>query len=183
MMNTRMKLATAVAALGLTCAWTAQADESNCSEGTYTDPETEQAEPVTKGGDDSKEGMDTTTSGDFEMLAPTTRYFDFEVHDGKTKMSYRIKERGTLKFKNKSPDKILRDQVGCQASTVRRSGQFEAPVGVHCRPEVEPERGHRRSLRPRRLFYVLVADRRINRGRSHRDHRAALTACLSAAAS
>lgn len=108
MMNTRMKLATAVAALGLTCAWTAQADESNCSEGTYTDPETEQAEPVTKGDDDSKEGVDTTTSGDFEMLAPTTRYFDFEVHDGKTKVSYRIKERGTLKFKNKSPDQILR---------------------------------------------------------------------------
>jgi hypothetical protein len=105
-MNTRMKLA--VAALGLTCAWTAQADESNCSEGKYTYRETEQAEPVTKGGDDSKEGMNTTTSGDFELMAPATRWFDFEVHNGTTKMSYRIKERGTLKFKNKSPDKILR---------------------------------------------------------------------------
>ncbi len=77
-MDTRMKLAAAVAALGLTCAWTAQADESNCSEGTYTVPETEQVEPVTKGGDDSKEGMDTTILGDFELLAPATRYFDFE---------------------------------------------------------------------------------------------------------
>jgi hypothetical protein len=109
MMNTRMKLATAVAAVGLTCAWMAQADESNCSsEGKYNDPETAQAEPVTKSGDDSKEGMNTTTSGDPELLAPGTRWLDYEVHEGKTKMSFRIKEGGTLKFKNKSPDKILR---------------------------------------------------------------------------
>jgi len=107
MMNTRMNLPTAVAALGLACAWTAQADESNCSKGKYNEPETAQAEPVTKGGDDSKEGMDTTTSGDLELLAPGTRWLDYEVHDGKTKMSFRIKERGTLKFKNKSPDKTL----------------------------------------------------------------------------
>src|SRR5688572_14507512 len=107
MMNTRTKLATAVAALGLTCAATALADESNCSKGKYNEPETAQAEPVTKGGDDSKEGMDTTTSGDLELLAPGTRWLDYEVHDGKTKMSFRIKEGERLRLRNNSPNKTL----------------------------------------------------------------------------
>jgi hypothetical protein len=106
-MKTNIKLATAVAALGLTCSWMAQADESNCSAGKYNDPEPAQAEPVIKGGDDSKEGMNTTTSVDLEVLVPGTRYLDYEVHDGKTKMSFRIKEGGTLKFHNKSTDKTL----------------------------------------------------------------------------
>lgn len=106
-MNTRMNLAAAVAALGLTCAWTAQAGDSNCSDGgVYTDPETEPAEPVTKDGDDYEE--ETTTSGDPELLAPAVRYLDYEVHKGKTKLSFRIKEGGTLKFKNKSTTKTLR---------------------------------------------------------------------------
>ena len=107
-MSTGMSHAAAVAALGLACAWTARADESNCSDGKYTYRESEQAEPVTKGGGDSKEGLNTATSEDFELLAPATRYIDYEVHDGKTKMSFRIKEGGTLKFKNKSADRILR---------------------------------------------------------------------------
>jgi hypothetical protein len=106
-MKTSTKLTTAVAALGLTCAWMAQADESNCSAGKYNDPEPAQAEPVTRGGDDSKDGMSKTTSVDLELLAPGTRYLDYEVHDGKTKMSFRIKEGGELKFKNKSLDKTL----------------------------------------------------------------------------
>lgn len=40
--------------------------------------------------------------------AATVLSFDLEVHNGMTKKSFRIKERGTLKIKNKSPDKILR---------------------------------------------------------------------------
>lgn len=106
-MNTRTKVAATVAALGLTCAWTAQATDPNCSDdGVYTEPETEPDEPLAKDGDDYK--GETTTSGDPEILAPPVRYLDYEVHKGKTKLSFRIKEGGTLKFKNKSTTKTLR---------------------------------------------------------------------------
>ena len=40
--------------------------------------------------------------------AETSLSFDLEVHNGRTKTSVRIKERGTLKIKNKSLDKTLR---------------------------------------------------------------------------
>ena len=108
-MNTRMKLVSAIAAIGLTCSSLAEADESNCSsEGKYTNPETGQVKPATEVGDDYKQAVNTTTSSDAEIQAPSVRYFNYEVHDGKTKMSFRIKEGGTLKFKNKSLTKTLR---------------------------------------------------------------------------
>jgi hypothetical protein len=40
--------------------------------------------------------------------AATSLSFDLEVHKGRTKTSFRIKERGTLKIKNKSLDRALR---------------------------------------------------------------------------
>ncbi|HEU4517268.1 MAG TPA: hypothetical protein VFR77_08195 [Steroidobacteraceae bacterium] len=101
-MNRRMKLAAAVSALGLTSGCMAQADDSNCTDGKYIEPATGQAEPVTKDGDDYKEDTHATTAGDVALLAPATRYFAYEIHDGQTKVSFRIKEGGMLKFKNKS---------------------------------------------------------------------------------
>jgi hypothetical protein len=44
--------------------------------------------------------------------AATVLSFELEVHNGMTKKSFRIKERGTLKIRNKSPDAILRIESG-----------------------------------------------------------------------
>ena len=90
-MNTKMKVAAALAALGLLSHWTTQAAE-----------ETAQAEAVVKDAEVSK----GEASYPLEPAA-TTLSFALEVHDGKTKHSFRIQEGGTLKFKNKSKDKDL----------------------------------------------------------------------------
>ena len=86
-MNTRTRLAAAMAALGLICAVTTQADQVNPrAEAAATKPvEPEHAEP-----------------------AATMLSFDYVVHEGVTKEVFRLKQHGKLKLKNKSSDKILR---------------------------------------------------------------------------
>lgn len=81
-MNTKMMLP--AAALGLICAWTAQADEC--------------VEP-----------------------APMMLSFNLEVHEGMTKTAFRLKERGSLKFTNKSEDKPL------QVRSDAKAPPFEVP--------------------------------------------------------
>lgn len=58
--------------------------------------------------------------------AATMLSFDLEVHNGMTKKSFRIKERGTLKIKNKSHDKTLRIESDDDPPPFDVSG-FSAP--------------------------------------------------------
>ena len=106
----------------------------------------------------------------------------FEVHHGKTKMS-----SGSRNADAQVQEQVARQdpprQVGCQASTVRRSGLFEPQSGVHGRPEVDLSVTIDEAYVHGDCFTYTAQIEDSTAGRPHRDHRAALTARLSAAAS
>ena len=112
-MNTTTKLATAVAALGLTWAWTTQADDPKSATSAHVGGEKPQAEAVVEGREHAVEPAATSLS------------FAYRVHGKMTKEVFKIKQDGRLKIENQSPDHNLR--IEAQEIEEKKGPPFEVP--------------------------------------------------------